>query len=52
MRLRDDIQANILGHHTHSPLALPFMLSFENNGLNLGETVLLQKEVNPMLDAL
>ena len=28
------------------------MLSFENNGLNLGETVLLQKEVNPMLDAL
>ena len=51
MRLRD-IQATILGHRTHSPLALPFMLSFENNGLNLGETVLLQKEVNPMLDAL
>jgi hypothetical protein len=51
MRLRD-IQATILDHRTHSPLALPFMLSFENNGLNLGETVLLQKEVNPMLDAL
>jgi Domain of Unknown Function (DUF1259) len=51
MRLRD-IQATILGRRTRSPLALPFMLSFENNGLNLGETVLLQKEVNPMLDAL
>jgi hypothetical protein len=52
MRLRDDIRAKILGRRTRSPLALPFMLSFENNGLNLGETVLLQKEVNPMLDAL
>ncbi|WP_394234025.1 DUF1259 domain-containing protein [Niallia oryzisoli] len=51
MRLRD-IKASILGRRTRSPLALPFMLSFENNGLNLGETVLLQKEVNPMLDAL
>ena len=52
MRLRDDIRATILGRRTISPLALPFMLSFENNGLNLGETVLLQKEVNPMIDAL
>ncbi|PAE37221.1 DUF1259 domain-containing protein [Bacillus sp. 7884-1] len=52
MRLRDDIRATILGRRTLSPLALPFMLSFEKNGLNLGETVLLQKEVNPMLDAL
>ena len=51
MRLRD-IRATILNRRTRSPLALPFMLSFENNGLNLGETVLLQKEVNPMLDAL
>jgi len=51
MRLRD-IEATILGRRTRSPLALPFMLSFENNGLNLGETVLLQREVNPMLDAL
>ncbi|XOQ13986.1 MAG: DUF1259 domain-containing protein [Shouchella clausii] len=51
MRLRD-IPATILGRRTMSPLALPFMLSFERNGLNLGETVLLQKEVNPMLDAL
>lgn len=51
MRLRN-IKATILGRRTRSPLALPFMLSFENNGLNLGETVLLQREVNPMLDAL
>ena len=51
MRLRD-IRATILGRRTLSPLALPFMLSFEKNGLNLGESVLLEREVNPMLDAL
>lgn len=51
MRLRD-VGATILGRRTLSPLAIPFMLSFERNGLNLGETVLLQREVNPMLDAL
>lgn len=51
MRLRD-IRANILGRRTRSPLALPFMLSFENNGLNLGETVILEREVNPMIHAL
>lgn len=51
MRLRN-IRASILGRNTRSPLALPFMLSFENNGLNLGESVLLQKEVNPMIHAL
>ena len=51
MRLRN-IRATILRRRTRSPLALPFMLSFENNGLNLGESVLLQREVNPMLDAL
>jgi hypothetical protein len=43
MRLRDNIRATILGRRTLSPLALPFMLSFENNvngrTLNLGETV-------------
>lgn len=51
MRLRD-IRATILGRRTMSPLALPFMLSFEKNGLNLGESVLLEKEVNPMIEAL
>lgn len=50
-RLRD-IDASILGLRTQSPLALPFALSFENNGLNLGESVLLQKEVNPFMSEL
>nr|WP_259545284.1 DUF1259 domain-containing protein [Heyndrickxia oleronia] len=51
MRLRD-INATILDRRTRSPLALPFMLSFENNGLNLGESVVLQKELNRMIAAL
>lgn len=54
-RLRN-INATILGRRTRSPLALPFALSFENNRngrtLNLGETVILQREINPMLTAL
>ncbi|WP_059171791.1 DUF1259 domain-containing protein [Bacillus sp. FJAT-27445] len=47
-----NIKATILGRQTRSPLALPFALSFERNGLNLGETVILQREINPMLTAL
>lgn len=54
-RLRN-INATILNRKTRSPLALPFALSFENpqNGttLNLGETVILQKEINPFITAL
>ncbi len=54
-RLRN-IDATILGRRTRSPLTLPFALSFENNiggkTLNLGETVILQKEINPFLSAL
>jgi hypothetical protein len=54
-RLRD-IRATILGRRTISPLALPFALSFENNQngqtLNLGESVVLQREINPFLSAL
>ncbi|WP_144562784.1 DUF1259 domain-containing protein [Neobacillus bataviensis] len=54
-RLRN-INATILGRRTQSPLALPFALSFENNiggrTLNLGETVILQREINPFLTAL
>lgn len=50
-RLRN-IEATILGRRIRSPLALPFALSFENsrNGetLNLGETVILQEEINPL----
>ncbi|MGN7942103.1 DUF1259 domain-containing protein [Virgibacillus sp. 6R] len=51
MRLRN-IKATILERRTRSPLALPFMLSFEDNGLNLGESVVLQKEINPLMSAL
>ncbi|WP_082341107.1 DUF1259 domain-containing protein [Sporosarcina globispora] len=50
-RLRD-IDATILGRQTQSPLALPFALSFENNGLNLGESVVLQREINPFMTEL
>jgi hypothetical protein len=54
-RLRD-INATILGRRTRSPLALPFALSFENNidghTLNLGETVILQDEINRFMTAL
>lgn len=54
-RLRN-INATILGRRTRSPLAIPFALSFENNKngrtLNLGETVILQREINPFLTAL
>lgn len=54
-RLRN-INATILGRRTQSPLALPFALSFENNingqTLNLGETVILQGEINRFLTAL
>ena len=54
-RLRN-INATILSRRTQSPLALPFALSFENNiggkTLNLGETVILQREINPFLTAL
>ncbi|EKS4342184.1 DUF1259 domain-containing protein [Clostridium botulinum] len=46
-----DIDAEILGRPTHSPLALAALFSFEspdNQGrtLNLGETVILQEEIN------
>ncbi|WP_110943550.1 DUF1259 domain-containing protein [Virgibacillus senegalensis] len=50
-RLRE-IDATILKRRTQSPLALPFALSFENNGLNLGESVVLQREINPFLTEL
>lgn len=54
-RLRN-INAQILGRRTQSPLALPFALSFEDNKkgrtLNLGETVILQKEINPFISEL
>ncbi|APU61212.1 DUF1259 domain-containing protein [Clostridium botulinum] len=52
-----DIDAEILGRETHSPLALSALFSFEspdNAGrtLNLGETVILQEEINDFISAL
>ncbi|CAG9611331.1 hypothetical protein BACCIP111899_00503 [Bacillus rhizoplanae] len=52
-----DIKITILGRRTHSPLVNPQFFSFEDvdskgNALNLGETVLLQEEVNPLLTEL
>jgi hypothetical protein len=52
-----DIPFTILGRETNSPLVNPQFFSFEGldrkgNALNLGETVLLQEEVNPLLTEL
>lgn len=52
-----DIDFTILGRRTQSPLVNPQFFSFEDvdrkgNALNLGETVLLQEEVNPLLTEL
>lgn len=52
-----DIDAEILGRETHSPLALAALFSFEspdNEGrtLNLGETVILQEEINDFISIL
>jgi hypothetical protein len=52
-----DIDFTILGRETQSPLVNPQFFTFEgldNNGnaLNLGETVILQKEINPLLTEL
>ena len=52
-----DIDFRILGRRTNSPLVNPQFFSFENldregNSLNLGETVLLQEEINPLLTEL
>ena len=47
----------ILGRETNSPLVVPQFFTFEKldgkgNALNLGKTVLLQEEVNPLLTEL
>lgn len=52
-----DIPFEILGRRTNSPLVNPQFFTFEDvdrqgNALNLGETVLLQEEVNPFLEEL
>ncbi|CDI49410.1 DUF1259 domain-containing protein [Clostridium tetani] len=52
-----DIDAEILGRSTNSPLSLAALFSFEspdNQGrtLNLGETVILQDEINDFISIL
>lgn len=51
------IQAEILERPTNSPLALAALFSFESadsqgRTLNLGETVILQEEINPFISIL
>ncbi|MBY0029799.1 DUF1259 domain-containing protein [Priestia megaterium] len=52
-----NIRFRILGRPTRSPLVIPQFFTFEDvdsrgRALNLGETVLLQEEVNPLLTEL
>lgn len=52
-----DINARILGRITNSPLALAALFSFEDEDsqgrtLNLGETVILQEEINDFITVL
>lgn len=56
-RLRRDLSPTILGRRTRSPLVIPQFFSFENvdsrgRALNLGETVILQREINPFVSEL
>ncbi|MBU5438354.1 DUF1259 domain-containing protein [Tissierella sp. MSJ-40] len=51
------IEAEIDGRRTRSPLVLAALFSFESmdkrgRTLNLGETVILEKEINPFISAL
>ncbi|MPM44091.1 hypothetical protein SDC9_90769 [bioreactor metagenome] len=52
-----NIPAEILDRPTHSPLALAALFSYESPNsqgktLNLGETVILQEEINPFISIL
>ncbi|MGG1574161.1 DUF1259 domain-containing protein [Fictibacillus sp. NRS-1165] len=52
-----NLNFTILGRKTKSPLVIPQFFSFEDvdskgRALNLGETVLLQEEINPLLTEL
>lgn len=52
-----NLSVEILGRKTNSPLALSALFSFESpdatgRTLNLGETVILQDEINPFISAL
>ncbi|MBA4603797.1 DUF1259 domain-containing protein [Thermoactinomyces mirandus] len=52
-----NINVTILGRRSRSPLVLPTFFTFENidrrgRALNLGETVILQREINPFISEL
>ncbi|MFC7391738.1 DUF1259 domain-containing protein [Scopulibacillus cellulosilyticus] len=56
-KFRTNLHFTILRRPTESPLVIPQFFSFEDldsrgRALNLGETVLLQEEVNPLLTEL
>ncbi|MBW7475304.1 DUF1259 domain-containing protein [Paenibacillus oenotherae] len=56
-RIRSNLRPLIQGRRTNSVLAIAALFSFEDldnqgNALNLGETVLLQEEVNPFISQL
>ncbi|MGM0882241.1 MAG: DUF1259 domain-containing protein [Bacillota bacterium] len=56
-RLRTNIKVNILGRRSKGLLTLPFAISFESVGadgraLCLGETVVLTREINPLISNL
>jgi hypothetical protein len=56
-RLRKNLHLTILGRRSKSPLTIPFLLSFESRDsqgrtLNLGETVILEREINPFVTEL
>jgi len=52
-----NLNVKILGRRSRSPLTLPFALSVESKDsrgrtLNLGETVILEREINPFVSEL
>lgn len=55
-RLRNELRLSILGRRSKSPLTIPFALSFESPSrgktLNLGETVILEREINQFVSEL
>jgi len=56
-RIRNNLRPLIKGKRTRSILAIAAFFSFEDldrhgNALNLGETVILQEEINPFISAL
>lgn len=57
VQLLRNLNVKILGRRSRSPLTLPFAISVENKDvkgrtLNLGETVILEREINRFVSAL